>query len=135
MSHRPGYEEMMKERGREAADAIFAAAEFHSDAGHQRWDEAVRSAALQYDLERDPETVARHAANNAALQEIEVRRGDDARAILRLALRLTGEHSHVEQLARAEAAFDEHRPPHSNTWGLGDWMQWATEVAATLNAD
>ncbi len=70
MSGRPGYEELVAERGREVADEIIESAEMHSDWGHKEWDVALRSAIEYYD--RPPDSVLEaQQRENARLYESE----------------------------------------------------------------
>ena len=130
MSARPGYEELVAERGHEAADRIIHSAEVYSDNGHVDWPEALAWAIEYHDRPPDPELEAKQARNNAAWRDIERRRGDAARLILYVSLGLGGGVDDApERLAQAEAIHD------AEAWRLGpnasmrEQLDWAKEQA------
>ncbi len=130
MSARPGYDELVEQRGREVADRIIDSAEWFSDAGHLEWPDALARAIEEHDRTPDPALTAQQAENARLYHEMSARRGDDARPILYLVNELGGDAlDHPRRLALAEELFD------AEGWRLGsnpsmrDQLDWAAEVS------
>lgn len=134
MSGRPGYDELIAERGRDVADQIVASAELYSDNAHEPWSNALRWAIEQHDRPVDPKLVAQQQENARRYDELVTRRNDDSRPILYLADQLGGDaFEYPAQLMRAEAIFDARGSqlgPGASMREQLDWARAMAEVAA-----
>jgi hypothetical protein len=139
MSIRPGYEALVADRGREAADAIVARAESYSDGAHRDWDAALQWAIEQYDRSEDPMLTAQQHENTRLHDDLMRRRGDDGRRITYLALALGGDaDDHAEGLSRAEAIYDVEGwrlPPDAPMRDELDWAAAQARAAGTTSAE
>ncbi len=133
MSGRPGYEELVAERGREVADEIIESAEMHSDWGHKEWDVALRSAIEYYDRPPDSVLEAQQRENARLYDDLVARRGDEVRPILYLSLELGGDaYDHPTRLAQAEAVYDAEGWRLPADRGMRDELDWAAAQARVV---
>ena len=130
---RPGYDELVAERGRAIANEIVADAERYSDAAHQGWDVALRWAIDRYDRPADPALTAQQNENARLADDVLRRRGDDGRRILYLANELAATAYDLPAcLARAETVHD------AEGWRLPagaqmrDELDWAKSRARAM---
>lgn len=130
MSSRPGYDELVAERGRDIADRIVASAELYSDNAHQPWSDAVCWAIEQHDQPVDPATVAQQEDNARHYDDLVARRGDESRPIMYLANELRGDaFDYPTQLSRAEAIYDAERSQLGSDMSMREQLDWAAAAA------
>jgi hypothetical protein len=133
MSGRPGYEELVAQRGRKAADEIIASAELYSDNAHQKWETALASAVEQYDRPEDPELTAQQAENVRLYEDLMDRRGDVGRRISYLANELGGDaFDHPARLIQAELIYDAEGARLGPDASMRDELDWASAQAETV---
>ncbi len=134
MSGRPGFDELIVQRGRDVAEEIIASAEFYSDSAHQPWDVALRWAIAQYDRPPDPVLEAQQTENDRLYRDLVVRRGPEAvRPILYLSLELGGDaYDHPERLALAESIYDAEGWRLAGDRRMDHELAWAVEQARGL---
>lgn len=130
---RPGYDELVAERGRAVADQIVADAERYSDAAHREWDVALRWAIDQYDWPADPVLTAQQDENARLADDVLRRRGDAGRRIVYLANELAGTAYDLPAcLARAEAVHDAEGWRPSAGARMRDDLDWAKRRARAM---
>lgn len=133
MSARPGYEELLAQRGRKVADQIIDDAERYSDGAHQPWAVALRWSIDQHDRPPDPDLEAQQRENVRLCDDLAARRGDDSRPILYLATELGGDaFEHPARLVRAETVFDTEGWRLAPEARMSDQLAWAASQALAL---